>query len=92
MSPLEAAGLVSYLVACAVFGIAVGVLGGVMTFRALKRRGATDWTAGPSAILAGILTFAGGWLVVLLPYFLVRGARWLFHAWRKSGRAGATGV
>lgn len=62
---------VSFFVGAAVFCIGVGILGGVITYRALLRRGTTEWLSGFVAVLGGLLVALGGW-IVLLPFLLTR--------------------
>jgi hypothetical protein len=71
MSTTETLVGVSFFVGAAVFCIGVGILGGVITYRALLRRGTTKWPSGFVALLVGLLVAFGGW-IVLLPLLLTR--------------------
>jgi hypothetical protein len=74
MSPLDIALFVTCLVGVAAFGIAMGVIGGLMAYRWLATEGHSVQSAATLAVLAGIVVWGGGW-IVLLPHLLVREAR-----------------
>ena len=71
MSTTETVVGVSFFVGAAVFCIGVGILGGVITYRALRGRGTTEWVSGVVALLGGLLVALGGW-IILLPFLLTR--------------------
>jgi hypothetical protein len=71
----------------AIFAIAMGLVGGRMMYRALRRDGQAEWLAVALAIFAGLLVWLGGWLI-LLPYLLIRRVRrYLYRS--SSGAASA---